>query len=181
MLKIFTRKGDKGTTDLASGERVIKCSELVELYGNLDELNAFIGWSVEAVQSDTYQVVEARYLLQQLYNIQRQLFALGQQLTAKQPTITEEHIKQLEIEIENVNAKLPVLKSFVLPGGGEAASRLHVVRTVCRRAERAAFRAVAAKHKNAEIVGVYLNRLGDWFFLAARYAAFIANVEEAVV
>lgn len=183
MLKIFTKKGDVGETALADGTRVAKCSELVELYGCLDELNAFVGWSGEALHSDIYQAHELRSVVQQLCDIQRKLFALAQQLTSptQKAAVTKQDVEQLEAAIEAISDKLPVLKSFILPGGGEAATRLHIARTVCRRAERAAFRAVAAKHKNAEMVGIYLNRLSDWLFVAARLLAFITSVEEIPV
>jgi len=181
MFKIFQKKHNSGNTTLASGEKASKTCELVELYGNLDELNSFVGWCAEALHSDNYQDAEHRFLLKQLYVIQKQLFTLGQQLTEDKIIVTEQHIKQLEKVIEDISNKLPSINSFVLPGGGEAATRLHIARAVCRRAERSAFRAHEKKHKNADIVGAYLNRLSDWFFVAARFSAFVCSVEEVTV
>jgi cob(I)alamin adenosyltransferase len=176
--KNFSSNGNHATTTLADGEKVAKTCELIELYGNLDELNSFTGWCAEALQGDNYQDEEHRFILKYIYTIQRQLFKLGQQLTDKKMLISEQHTKQLEEIIEAISNKLPAINSFILPGGGEVASRLHMARSVCRRAERAAFRAYEKKHKNAEIVGAYLNRLSDWFFVAARFSTFVSNVEE---
>jgi cob(I)alamin adenosyltransferase len=183
ILKVFSKKGRAGSTSSVDGECVAKSSELVELYGSLDELNSFIGWSIEAIHKDYYLEVQFRPYLKQLYQIQRDLFALGQQLSLKQykqAAINEQHVAQLEREINAISDKLPPAKSFILPGGGEVSSRLHIVRTICRRAERAAFRAVAT-NKGALIAGSYLNRLSDWFFVAARFAAFTSSVEELTV
>lgn len=180
MLKIFAKKNASAAAPYAD-----KCSELIELYGCLDELSSFIGWCTEATHGDNsaHQTVELSSLAKQLYHIQRQLISLGEQLAFPKKTvmITGQHVAALTTEVENISNKLPVLKSFILPGGGEIASRLHIARAVCRRAERAACHAVAAKHQHAGIAADYLNRLSSWFFIAARYAAFVSNVEEIPV
>lgn len=181
MFKIFSANGNQGITTLANGEKVSKACELIELYGNLDELNSFVGWCAEALHGDNYQDIEHRFLHKQLYTIQRHLFKLGQQLTDDKKIVSEQHTKQLEEVIEAISNKLPAVNAFILPGGGEVSSRLHIARAVCRRAERAAFRAYEKKHKNAGIIGSYLNRLSDWFFVAARFSTFVSNVEEITV
>lgn len=181
MFKIFSANGNQGMTTLSNGEKVAKTSELIELYGNLDELNSFIGWCTEPLHDDSYQSPEYNFLLKQLYAIQKQLFVLGGQILEGKMIVSEQYTKQLEEVIEAISNKLPSINSFILPGGGEVASRLHIARAVCRRAERMAFRAYEKKHKNAVVVGAYLNRLGDWFFVAARFSAFVSNVEEITV
>jgi len=187
MFKIFTKNEACEAVVLADGTCVSKCAELITLCNCLDELNAFIGWGAEALHDDSYQIAEFSALLKQLYHIQSQLFALGRQLAVddkfdnkKAQMITEQDVVQLEIAIDVISNKLPNIRSFVLPGGGEIASRLYIIRSVCRRAERAAF-CMIEKNKKVAIIGDYLNRLDNWFFVAARFAAFVANVEEVVI
>lgn len=180
MANIYTRKGDNGMTSLGDGQWVAKASIVLELYGCIDELNAHVGWTIEAILTDSGSA-ELAIIVKRLYQIQRKLFALNQQITAKEDKfISEKDVAELEGVVDAISNKLPPLKSFVLPGGGEIASRLHIARTLCRRAERAAFRVVESK-KSAEIVAVYLNRLSDWFFVSARLATFAANIEEITV
>lgn len=177
MGKVYTKSGDDGFTSLADGKRVKKHSDIIELYGCVDELNVFLGYAAEVL---CYKR-EFQDLFKQIYRIQRELFELSSYLLSSSKFAINPHkISQLEIEIDAMSDRLPVLKSFILPGGGEYALRIHLARTVCRRAERAAFR-VAESNKNAEIVGVYFNRLSDWLYTAARTAALIANVEETAI
>jgi cob(I)alamin adenosyltransferase len=181
-MKIYTKQGDKGQTGLFDGRKVSKGDLRIETYGTVDELNSVIGVAI-ADSADA----PLRGLLTRL---QHQLFDLGGDLatpldsknSAKIRRIAGEHVAVLEKEIDAATAELPALKRFVLPGGNVTAARLHVARTVCRRAERLLVRLMAAE--GADAVGeqplVYLNRLSDLLFTLARLAnhrAGMADVE----
>ncbi|MDR1057758.1 MAG: cob(I)yrinic acid a,c-diamide adenosyltransferase [Coxiellaceae bacterium] len=169
--------GDDGFTALVSGKQVKKSSELIELYGSIDELNVFLGFASEAMCCNQ----NFSSLLKSIYQIQRNLFELCSNLVSgKKFTLHPEKLKVLESEIDTLSEKLPVLRSFILPGGGEQASRMHIARAICRRAERVAFK-LAETNDNAKVIGVYLNRLSDWLYVAARTAALITNSEEMLV
>lgn len=177
MSKVYTKSGDDGSTSLADGTRVKKCSEIIELYGSLDELNSFLGFAAESLYGNQNFVD----LLKQIYRLQKELFEVGSYLiSGKKFTIHPQKISKLEAEIDAMCEHLPMLQSFILPSGGESASRLHLARTICRRAERAACK-LFVTHENAEIVLIYLNRLSSWLYAAARTAALVINAEEITV
>lgn len=167
-MKIYTRRGDSGETDLFGGQRVPKDHLRVEAYGQVDELNACLGAALaESQQKD---------LIEFGRKIQSTLFDLGSFLAtpdpkhrkkAKIPEVEEADIDALEAEIDRLEAELEPLATFILPGGTKAAAAFHVARTVCRRAERATVRLDAAD----ELGGLalrYLNRLSDLLFVMAR-------------
>ena len=162
LTRIYTRGGDKGETSLGDGSRVSKLDPLVAAMGDVDELNSLVGWAGG------------------LDLVQNELFDLGADLSVPyvegddRLRITEEAVGRLEQEIDEVNASLPDLKSFVLPGGSERSARLFLARAVCRRAERAA---LAVPDANP-LVAVYLNRLSDLLFVLARAANAEAGVDE---
>ena len=169
--KIYTRTGDAGTTALGNGDRVVKHNVRVESYGTCDELNCFVGVArlVATGATDTA-----------LSRIQNDLFDLGADLCrpdmatddqAEYPPLrlSPSQVDRLETEIDVMNADLAPLRSFVLPGGGELAAHLHVCRTVARRAERLTVLLAEQEDVNKAAVK-YLNRLSDWFFVAARMA-----------
>ncbi|WP_121060411.1 cob(I)yrinic acid a,c-diamide adenosyltransferase [Chachezhania antarctica] len=169
--KIYTRTGDKGETALGNGARVPKPSVRVSAYGTVDELNSTLG--VARLHADAE--VDAA-----LSRIQNDLFDLGADLCnpdiakdadAEYPPlrVVAEQVTRLEHEIDAMNARLEPLRSFILPGGSAASAHLHVCRTVARRAERLVVDLAAGEAVNAEAVR-YLNRLSDWFFVAARIA-----------
>ncbi len=169
--KIYTRTGDAGTTALGNGDRVAKHDTRVEAYGTSDELNCFVGVARLAADSDTDAA---------LSRIQNDLFDLGADLCrpdmekdaeAEYPPLrmTQGQIDRLEAEIDVMNDTLEPLRSFILPGGSALAAHLHVCRTVARRAERLAVLAAGEGQIN-QIAITYLNRLSDWFFVAARMA-----------
>lgn len=162
MARIATGAGDKGDTGLASGQRVPKHSPRIAAYGAVDELNAALGLALVHARGETAT---------RLNRIQRELFDLGADLALAKggPRITPEHVARLDRELDALEAALPPLKRFILPGGTEAAARLHLARTVCRRAERALV-ALAAGEPVEPHTLVYLNRLGDLLFLLARKA-----------
>jgi len=167
-MKIYTKTGDKGQTSLIGGVRVSKCCERLESYGTVDELNSQVGLLV------TYCTEE--HDVSFLTEIQRNLFVVGSYLatdtsqTELRATsiVTDDMVKTVETEIDTINAALPPIKLFILPGGCRGASVCHVCRTVCRRAER---RILALSETGAEIdsnVIAYVNRLSDYFFILAR-------------
>jgi cob(I)alamin adenosyltransferase len=169
--KIYTRTGDAGDTALGDGSRVPKHALRVEAYGTVDELNATLGLARLDAGGATAVQVE---------RIQNDLFDLGADLcvpdlegdaAAEHPRLrmAASQVARLEHEIDAMNAGLQPLRSFVLPGGTPLAARLHLCRTVCRRAERHAVALAAAEKVNPEAIR-YLNRLSDWLFVAARVA-----------
>lgn len=177
MNKLYTKSGDDGFTSLVNGKRVKKYSDIIDLYGCIDELSVFLGYAAESLCCEQ----SFKEILKQVYRIQKELFELSAYLTSGQKFAINPHkVRVLEIEIDAMSERLPVLNTFILPSGGESALRIHLSRVTCRRAERAAFK-LADTNGNAEIVGIYLNRLSDWLYAAARTAAMIANTEEMPV
>ncbi len=173
--KIYTKTGDGGETALGDGSRVRKDSLRVETYGTVDELNAFVGLACTNASGN---------LVKQLNLIQNDLFDLGADLCTPSGNdenlgyeplrMVDSQISRLEAEIDHMNASLSTLKSFVLPGGSALSAQLHICRTVCRRAERYGVELSNLEEINTNTVK-YLNRLSDWFFVAARFA----NLEDA--
>ena len=162
--KIITRTGDEGTTGLGDGNRVPKDSPRIEAIGTVDELNSCIGLlrATPALPEDVSGC---------LLRIQHDLFDLGGELSIPGTSLlTAEHITALEADVERFNAELPALKEFILPGGGEAASRCHVARTVARRAERRCWTLTHASATRSEPL-IYLNRLSDLLFVLSRRLA----------
>ncbi|MFL5981504.1 MAG: cob(I)yrinic acid a,c-diamide adenosyltransferase [Gaiellaceae bacterium] len=163
LTKIYTRGGDKGQTSLGDGSRVSKLHPLVHAYGAVDELNSLVGWALVAAPDP------------RLERIQNELFDLGADLSVPfaegdgKLRITQAAIDRLEADCDEANAQLPELRSFVLPGGTEAAARLHVARAVCRSAEREVLGRAAEAQVNP-LAPVYLNRLSDLLFILARAA-----------
>jgi cob(I)alamin adenosyltransferase len=162
--KIYTRTGDDGTTGLANGERVDKCNARVEAFGDVDETNSAIG----LVLAEPKLPAEVRECLTRL---QHELFEVGSELSLPGlSSITAAHVLRLEQDLDSLNADLPPLKEFVLPGGNRAAAACHLARTVCRRAERRAWAATRHSTLNSELLR-YLNRLSDLLFVVARVLA----------
>jgi cob(I)alamin adenosyltransferase len=168
--RIYTRAGDAGRTRLATGQTVSKADLRVEAYGAVDETNACVGLA---------RLHAAAGLDATLGRIQNELFDLGADLaTPAKPgeaegqvlRVSEAQVTRLEQEIDAMNEELPPLASFILPGGAPAAAMLHLARTVCRRAERAAVRLAEAGEPVSEPALKYLNRLSDLLFVAARFA-----------
>jgi cob(I)alamin adenosyltransferase len=163
LTRIYTRGGDRGETSLGDGSRVSKLDPLVRAYGAVDELNSVVGWA-------RVEVTDPR-----LERVQNELFDLGADLSVpydesdEKLRVTQGQIDALERDCDEANEMLEPLKSFVLPGGSEAAARLHLARAVCRRAERVALSAAEERPVNP-LALVYLNRLSDLFFILARAA-----------
>ena len=164
---IYTKTGDKGKTSLVGGKRVDKTHIRLDAYGTVDELNSFVGLLVCEVKDNE--------LNEFLLYIQNKLFVVGSYLATETEAvtlqaaqiITEKDIEALETMMDAMDAKLPKLSRFILPGGSESAARAHVCRTVCRRAERNVYK-VADEFPIHEMILIFLNRLSDFFFLTAR-------------
>ncbi len=167
LTRIYTRTGDAGETSLGDGSRVSKLDPRVRAFGAVDELNAVVGLALAApdLPPDVRSVLE---------RVQNELFDLGADLAVPweregRLRVTEVLVRRLEEDCDRLNASLRPLTSFVLPGGSEGAARLHVARAVCRRAEREALAASREAALNP-LALVYLNRLSDLLFIAARAA-----------
>jgi cob(I)alamin adenosyltransferase len=166
LTRIYTGGGDRGETSLGDGSRVPKLDCRIAAFGAVDELNSHVGLALAAELPAE--------LRETLRRVQNELFDLGADLSvpfgvADRLRISEDHIERLEQDCDRFNAELSELKSFVLPGGSEAAARLHVARSVCRRAEREAL-AAAEELDISRLALVYLNRLSDLLFILARTA-----------
>jgi cob(I)alamin adenosyltransferase len=175
LTRIYTRAGDKGETSLGDGSRVPKLDCRIGAFGTVDELNSALG--VVLAEPGLPQ-----QLREPLTRIQNDLFDVGSDLSVPfgvgdRLRVEQASVDRLEQLCDEYNADLPMLKSFVLPGGTPAAARLHVARTTCRRAERDALTA-NDEHGVNPLVLAYLNRLSDFFFIAARWANAQAGQDE---
>ena len=174
-MKIYTGRGDGGKTSLFSGERVGKDDRRVEAYGTLDELNSLLGWAETQTGCAEVSVI--------LTDLQSELFEAGADLATvgrrrRVRRLDENDWRRLESLIDELDEKLPPLKNFVLPGGSEAASVIHMARSVCRRGERLLVRLMQTDPDVNEHLLVYLNRLSDLLFVLARYENVQAGAEE---
>lgn len=176
---IYTRTGDKGTTALVGGKRVPKTHARLEAYGTIDELNANLGMLISLIQEEAVKTY--------LYRIQHFLFDIGAYLateSTQQPAdhpscISEEVIKSLETQIDELDASLPPLTAFILPGGSSAASFCHICRTVCRRTERRILNLEEQLDSEIDMnVKRFINRLSDYLFILSRKLNQIDKQEE---
>lgn len=179
--KVYTKTGDDGKTSLVGGQKVLKSNIRIHAYGEIDELNSVVGLCIEELK---LMAKDFDSLVKSLIRIQNDLFNLGTILATKpedmapsMPRITDEDIKVLEGEIDKANKELPVLHSFVLPGGSKINAFLHLARTVCRRCERICC-SLYEEEKIDKIVIPYLNRLSDNFFVWSRWVATELNHKE---
>ena len=178
--RIYTKTGDQGETHLAGGQRVLKDSLRIECYGTVDELNAFVGIAgVSAADSVPELAAILRRVQHELFNLGSILATRPSDVHPKQARITPTEILQLEQEIDRMNADLPMLRSFVLPGGSRLNTELHACRTICRRAERIAVSLSREEEIPPEAIQ-YLNRLSDAFFVWSRWANHILGVPEVL-
>jgi cob(I)alamin adenosyltransferase len=177
-LKIYTKTGDKGKTSLIGGTKVPKSHMRIESYGTVDELNSFIGLLNDYVKDEHTNII--------LKEIQDRLFTIGSSLACdpdkeplmKIPDLKEDDVLLLEKEIDAMNETLPVMKSFILPGGDVAVSTAHITRCVCRRAERICVNMQENNLFVDALVIKYLNRLSDYLFVLARYIGHQLHVTE---
>jgi cob(I)alamin adenosyltransferase len=180
--KIYTRTGDKGTTRLVDGSCVEKFNPRVEAYGTVDELNSYIG----VVRSSMAGFSALASLDPHLEKIQNELFNIGSLLATEKdevfkmlPPITEEQIRHLEVQIDELTVELPELRNFILPAGHIVSSHFHVARTCCRRSERRSAE-IAVKDERYTQALQYLNRLSDYLFVAARWVNFKMGQSEVL-
>jgi len=177
-MKIYTKTGDKGSTSLIGGTKVSKAHLRIEAYGTVDELNSHIGLCKDLLADEYSKAI--------LQEIQDRLFTIGSALASdpvkdtkmKIPDLMESDIAFLEKEIDTMEGKLPVMKSFILPGGHLTVSHIHIARCVCRRAERCCVRLDEEPNETHHLIIKYMNRLSDYLFILARYAALLLNVRE---
>jgi cob(I)alamin adenosyltransferase len=179
-MKIYTKTGDKGETGLFGGERVSKDSLRISAYGTMDELNAFIGYTITEINDASVK--------ENLLTVQNYLFTVGSDLatpdTEKNAKLNiqrtpESYFKEIEKIIDHYDAKLPELKNFILPGGSKGAALLHICRTICRRAERE----VVALKKTVTIgenIIIFLNRLSDLLFVLSRFENKVSNHPDTI-
>ena len=180
-MKVYTKTGDKGMTSLIGGERVFKCDERVEAYGSVDELSAFVALLADRLRPDAAlasHVEELNRILSRLMTVEA-LLATGEGGRDKMAPLAPECVAWLEACIDTMQAALPPIDKFTIPGGHEAVSLCHVCRTVCRRAERAALRADQRYGVDATAL-VWLNRLPDYFYLLGRTLTAHYRVEETL-
>lgn len=188
-MRIYTRTGDQGTTGLFGGARVSKADDRVEAYGTVDELNSMLGVVVAALPE------EAAALGTELRQVQSDLICASSWLAASEDAansnalavLSADRTPALEAAMDQMDAQLPPLSNFILPGGDPAAAWTHVARTICRRAERRLVRVVGEPTKEPtkaeeqmRITLVYLNRLADFLFIAARYINHIVGISQAM-
>jgi cob(I)alamin adenosyltransferase len=179
--KVYTKTGDKGETSLVGGQRVSKAAERIDIYGELDELNSYLGLALS--YNDILDGEELDYLK----SLQSLLFDLGSNMASlkadrlkfKLPAITDAHVSAMERHIDEMNKSLSPLKNFIMPGGDSMAAALHVCRTVTRRIER---KMVHFSNENVDELEtsylIFMNRMSDYFFVCARYVNHLKGVTE---
>jgi cob(I)alamin adenosyltransferase len=190
-IKIYTKTGDKGATSLIGGTKVPKSHLRIESYGTIDELNSFtglLGDHLDLLASTATPSVAAAFAEthSQLREIQDRLFTIGSSLACDPeketkmsiPDLREQDTETLEKNIDSMESHLPPMKAFLLPGGHIAVSTAHIVRCVCRRAERSCVRMQEEQLFVEPLVIRYLNRLSDYFFVLSRYTAQLLQAVE---
>ncbi len=176
-MKIYTRKGDDGTTGLLGGVRVAKHHARIEAYGNVDELNSYIGLLRDLLVTSQHETL--------LLSIQDRLFTIGSHLAVdpahkgkmKLPELSEEDVRSLEQAMDALDEVLPPMTNFVLPGGHATVSHCHVARCICRRAERS----IVFLHEQEQVDSLileYINRLSDYLFTLSRVVALEMKAKE---
>lgn len=184
--KVYTRQGDHGMTRLVGNQEVDKSSQRIEAYGTVDELNSMIGFVRALLERGESGLSsnDLKWTSSELQTIQNLLFVLGGDLATlvtdrwkDMPLISEDHVQQLEKRLDAMNADLPPLEEFILPGGPAPSAALHAARTICRRAEREVVRLGKIEAIN-EMAIPFLNRLSDYLFVMARWICRKCGKEE---
>ncbi len=172
-MPIYTRTGDTGTTSLFGGKRVLKCEQLVKVYGSIDELNSWVGLIASQITVPDVQ--------QFLATIQSDLFTIGSTLAGWKGDLggLNDRVKEMEARIDGMEKKLPPLKNFILPGGSTLGAYTHIARGICRKVERQAV-ALVQKELVDPLIIKYLNRLSDLFFMLARFINKQTNQPEVI-
>lgn len=177
-MKIYTKTGDKGTTSLIGGTKVLKSHDRIEAYGTVDELNSYIGLCRDLISDEN-----AKNTLKEL---QDRLFTIGSALACdpeketkmKIPDLTDADVLFLEQEMDKMDSTLPPLQFFILPGGHPTVSHIHIARCVCRRTERLVVALLSGDSPEDNLIIQYINRLSDYLFMLGRYIAQQLNAEE---
>jgi cob(I)alamin adenosyltransferase len=177
-MKIYTKTGDKGTTSLIGGTKVSKAHERIEAYGTVDELNSHLGLCRDLINDEHTKNI--------LKELQDRLFTIGSALACdpeketkmKIPDLTVEDVMLLENEMDRMDATLPPLQFFILPGGHPTVSHIHIARCVCRRTERLVVSLLVSDEPHDNLIVQYINRLSDYLFMLGRYIAQQLNAEE---
>jgi cob(I)alamin adenosyltransferase len=179
-MKIYTKTGDAGKTSLIGGAKVLKSDPRIEAYGTVDELNSYIGLISDYCNEDAIKII--------LKEIQDRLFTIGSELACDPdkatkmaiPDLYENDVEVLEKEMDQMDASLPMMKNFILPGGLPAVSFIHIARCVCRRAERCCVYLSENDGGVNPLIIKYINRLSDYLFMLARYTAMQNNAPEII-
>ncbi len=185
-MSIYTRTGDTGSTSLFGGKRVLKCEELVEVYGSLDELNSWVGFTRSKIKDQRSKIF--------LKKVQGDLFTIGSTLagwkevpqgsalTGPKGRALDDRVKEMEARIDAMEESLAPIRNFILPGGSELAAHAHIARSICRRVERQTVSLKVRKVREEDLDRMikYLNRLSDLFFMLARFINKQEQVEEIV-
>ena len=177
-MKIYTKTGDKGTTSLIGGTKVLKSHERIEAYGTVDELNSYIGLCRDLVEQQEIKDV--------LKEIQDRLFTIGSSLACdpdketkmKIPDLKEQDILFLEEQMDKMDESLLPLQYFILPGGHATVSHIHIARCVCRRTERLIVMLISSTEEHDGLIIKYINRLSDYLFVLSRYVSSSLHAEE---
>lgn len=177
-MKIYTKTGDKGTTSLIGGTKVLKSHERIEAYGTVDELNSYIGLCRDLIDDKNIKSL--------LQEIQDRLFTVGSSLACdpeketklKIPDIKETDVHLLEAEMDKMDEQLEALQQFILPGGHPTVSHIHIARCICRRTERLVVNLLLNGEEHENLIIKYINRLSDYLFTLSRYVAKQLNAEE---
>lgn len=175
-MKIYTKKGDQGNTQLLGGKKVPKHHQRIDAYGTVDELNSYVGLLRDVIEDKSTTSI--------LLEIQDRLFTMGALLAYDDvknkmnlPQISESDVELLETEIDAMNDTLPPMRSFVLPGGHTTVSFCHITRCICRRAERLTTQ-LDQNILQRDLILKYLNRLSDYFFVLSRALSNRLNANE---
>lgn len=177
-MKIYTKTGDKGTTSLIGGTKVLKSHERIEAYGTVDELNSYVGLCRDLVVQQAVKDV--------LKEIQDRLFTIGAALACdpeketkmKIPDLKEQDILFLEDQMDKMDEALLPLQYFILPGGHPTVSHIHIARCVCRRTERLIVMLIPHSEEHDSLIIKYINRLSDYLFVLSRFVSSNLHIEE---
>ncbi len=175
---IYTKTGDKGTTSLVGGTRVLKCDDRVEAYGTVDELNAHVGLLAELIRQEEPDYYSFLKQVQHDLFVVQTLLATEKEVPYELPQLSDTAVGTLEQAIDHLQASLPKFRHFIIPGGNVASTQCHVCRTVCRRAERCIVR-LAQQYPVDEELCRYVNRLSDFLFILSRHLVVARGQEES--
>mgnify|MGYP001002772695 CR=1 FL=1 len=177
-MKIYTKTGDKGYTQLGGGGRVHKTDQRIEAYGTVDELSSFIGLALSSELPEKDLAANLLWVQRKLFEVGAILAFPGREVSDGRGEVCQEDLESLERIIDEISAQLPTLKGFILPGGSKEASLLHCARSICRRAERLVSGLDIEEYPLGENILPFLNRLSDYLFCAARFVNHEAGVDE---